>query len=115
MSSPETPADLSRTGPFVGIAVLCEKVIQEPEGPFSVIRVTDTINQAAVGPDAPREMAPFMATPTLVIMLKAGQAQGSFDISVRPEAPGGFQLPTLEQRVHMQSGPWGAMLVIPLQ
>jgi hypothetical protein len=115
MATPEH-TNLPPTGPFVGIAVFCEKVIQESGGPYSLIRVTDTLNQAAIGPGAPRDMPPFIAALTLVIMLKAGQATGSVDLSISPEAPGGFKLPVLEQRVSMQQGgPWGPVLVIPMQ
>jgi hypothetical protein len=115
MATPEH-TNLPPTGPFVGIAVFCEKVIQEAGGTYSLIRVTDTLNQAAVGPDVPRDMPPFIAALTLVIMLKAGQATGSADLTIRPEAPGGFKLPALEQRVSMQQGgPWGPVLFIPMQ
>jgi hypothetical protein len=110
-----TPDPLQNTGPYVSVAVFCEKVMQEQDGGMSLIRVTDTINQAAIGPDAPREMQPFMASITLVLMLKSGEARGSYGVLLRPEAPGGFQMPSFEQTVHLQGGAWGAAIVMPLQ
>lgn len=111
MATPELPD----RGPYLGIAVFCEKVLQEADSGMSIVRITDTINQAAAGPDAPREMPPFIASLTMVIMIKAGEAHGSFGIVVRPEAPGGFQLPAIEQTAHLQGGPWGAALIMPMQ
>lgn len=111
MATPELPD----RGPYLAVAVLCEKVLQETSGEVSLIRVTDTINQSAVGLDAPKEMPPFMASITMVVMIKAGEAHGSFGIVIRPEAPGGFQLPPFEQTVHLAGGPWGAALVTPMQ
>jgi hypothetical protein len=99
----------------VGVAVFCEKVIQEQDGPISLIRVTDTLNQTAIGPDTPREMQPFMATITLVVMLKSGQAKGSFGVMIRPEAPGGFQMPPFEQTMHLQGEAWGGAIITPMQ
>jgi hypothetical protein len=114
VATPEQP-QLPDTGPYLGIAVLCEIVLQEAGGASSVIRITDTINQTAVGPDAPKEMAPFMASVTMIVMIKAGEAHGSFGIVISPEAPGGFQLPSFEQTVHLAGGPWGATLIVPMQ
>jgi hypothetical protein len=51
---PAVPSD----GPHVGIAVLCEKVLQEGDGVLSLIRVVDRIIHSAVGPEAPDEMPP---------------------------------------------------------
>jgi hypothetical protein len=110
-----TPEPLQNTGPYVSVAVFCEKVMHEQGGAISLIRVTDTINQAAVGPEAPREMQPFIANITLVVMLKSGEARGSHGVMLRPEAPGGFQMPPFEQTVHLQGGAWGAAIVMPLQ
>jgi hypothetical protein len=97
------------------MAVFCEKVMQESGGGMSLIRVTDTIDQSAIGPDAPREMQPFIASITLVVALKSGEARGSFGVMLRPEAPGGFQMPSFEQTVHLQGGAWGAAIIMPLQ
>jgi hypothetical protein len=82
---------------------------------MSIVRVTDTINQSAIGPDAPREMPPFLAPLTLVVILKSGEARGSHTLMLRPEAPGGFQMPPFEQTAHLQGGAWGAAIIMPIQ
>lgn len=114
-SGPEVTPQMPNTGPFLSVAVLCEKVLQEQNGPASIIRLTDTLSPSAIGPDAPAQMPPFMADLTLMVTLRAGEAKGSFGIKIRPEAPGGFQLPAIEQTVHLAGGPWGASLVMPMQ
>ena len=56
-----------------------------------------------------------MASVTLVLILKSGEARGGFGLRLRPEAPGGFQMPPFEQTVQLQGGAWGAAIVMPLQ
>ncbi len=103
-------------GPFVAVAIFCEKVLQEAGGATSLIRITDTISQAAVGPDAPREMQPFVASVTLMIILKAGEARGQHGLRIRPEAPGGFQMPPFEATFTFEGGEaWGQAMVMPMQ
>ncbi|HUB74189.1 MAG TPA: hypothetical protein VL979_09155 [Solirubrobacteraceae bacterium] len=111
---PTVPA-LQNTGPFVAAATFCEKVLTEASGAVSLIRVTDTINQAVMGSDAPREMQPFMANITLVVMLKSGSAKGQYGLMVRPEAPSGEQMPPFEVTIQLQGDAWGANVVAPMQ
>jgi hypothetical protein len=109
VSSPET------TGPHLVVAALCEKVLTEADGVLSVIRIVDRITQSATGPEAPDEMPPFILdTLTMLVALRSDQARGRYGIKIRPEAPGGFQMPSAEQGIHLQSGPSGTNLILPL-
>lgn len=97
------------------MAVLCEKVLEEKDGVLSAIRIIDRIEQTASGPDAPEQMPPFLITNmTLLITVKSDQARGRYGIKIRPEAPGGLQLPAMEQAITIQSGPAGVNLVMPM-
>jgi hypothetical protein len=96
------------------MAVLCEKVLQEQGGVLSVIRLIDTLTQSASGPEPPKQMPPFMADLTMVVVLRADQARGRFGIKIRPEAPSGEQLPSFEQTIQLTGGPWGASIVAPM-
>jgi hypothetical protein len=108
------PSQRHDTGPHLVTAALCETVLQEPSGVLSLIRMVDQITQSATGPDAPEQMPPFMlSTLTLVVSLKADQARGRHGIKIRPEQPGGQQLPEIEQPVQLMSG-GGVNLVMPL-
>jgi hypothetical protein len=97
------------------MALFCEKMLQERDGVFSLIRVVDTITQGATGPEPPKEMPPFITQGiNLVIGLRAGDAKGRFGVKVRPEAPSGQQLAAFEQTVHLKPGPEGVSIVAPL-
>src|SRR5215203_5961123 len=47
-SVPTTPSP-SPTGPYLQMAVICEKVLREEGGPLSLIRVVDRVTQTAEG------------------------------------------------------------------
>jgi hypothetical protein len=111
-----TVPNAPNAGPYLGIAVFCEKVMQETGFPMSLIRITDTLTQAAVGSDAPRAMQPFVASITLVVLLRNGEARGQFGLLIRPEAPGGFQMPPFEQTFTLEGGEaWGHTVIVPMQ
>ncbi len=46
-------------GPYLTVAALCDKALQEKDGVISLIRVVDKLTSSAVGPDAPEQMPPF--------------------------------------------------------
>lgn len=97
------------------MAVLCEKVLTEQDGVVSIIRVIDRLTQTTTGPEAPDNMPPFITDNlTMVVAVRADQARGRFGIKVRPEAPGGIQLPPVEQAITISPGPNGINLVMPL-
>jgi hypothetical protein len=97
------------------MAVLCEKVLEDRDGVLSVIRIVDGVTRSAVGPEAPDQMPPFVSDDlTMVISLKSEQAKGRFGIKVRPEAPGGMQLPPVEQAINLSPGGGGVNIVMPM-
>src|SRR4051812_12789274 len=92
-------------GPHLGLAVLCEKGIEDKEGVLSLIRVVDQITQTATGPDAPEQMPPFiLGNLTMVITLKADKARGRYGLKIRPEDPSGIHLPAVELPIHLEGG-----------
>ena len=46
-------------GPYLAVAVFCEKVLVERDGVTSAIRLVDRVNRSAVGPESPEVMEPF--------------------------------------------------------
>lgn len=76
------------TGPFVNMAVFCDRAMQETDGVVSIIRVVDQVNVQASGPDAPEELPPGGEIQvTLVLMLKAGEAKGMQTVQIVLEHP----------------------------
>lgn len=82
----------STGGPYVAIAVFCERMLHERDNVVSLIRVIDRVIMS-VSADAPEEMPPFQTTLTLVLSFKAGFARGKYRVTVRPNAPSGEILP----------------------
>ncbi|MEW5982693.1 MAG: hypothetical protein AB1806_10020 [Acidobacteriota bacterium] len=79
-------------GPYVAVAVLCEKVLHERDNTVSLIRIVDRLTISASA-DAPEEMPPVQATLTVFLAFKAGFARGKYRVTVRPVTPTGDVLP----------------------
>lgn len=82
-------------GPYVGIAVFCEKLLKEADGVASLIRVVDRITFGIPTPGAAPTAYPLVA----VLMFKAGDARGTFAVALRSIGPSGQQLGTIETPV----------------
>jgi hypothetical protein len=110
------PSSAASGGPYLGIAVLCERVLQEADGVLSIIRVVDRVTQQAIGPEAPDEMPPVPVALSAVVMLKAGQARGSFPVRITLEGPSGERLPfDLVLPVLLEGEDRGVNLVLDLR
>jgi hypothetical protein len=101
-------------GPYVAMAVLCEKVLQEKDGVLSAIRVIDRIVSTASGPEAPARMPPVAIRLTALLSFRSGIARGSYTVTLRPQAPSGRALPALALPVHFEGEDRGANLVLNL-
>jgi hypothetical protein len=80
---------VSETGPYLMMAVLCERAIREVDEVVSVIRVVDKITNTITGPSVRETLPAVPVTLTLVIMLRAGGASGPYTVKVGPEPPTG--------------------------
>ena len=77
---------MANTKPFVALACICEKALQEKDGVLSLIRVIDTVN---VRPGTPAGIKPAIEY-VAVISLKSGDIFGSFDkLQIAMRAPNG--------------------------
>jgi hypothetical protein len=106
------------TGPYVNVAVFCEKTLQESDGVLSLIRIVDTINVQAVGPSAPDHL-PDEGIPldtTLVIILKPGQAKGNQSLRVVMEHPSGERHDGPEMSIPFSgAGRTGVNVLLPVK
>lgn len=78
-------------GPYLQAACLCEVVIEDKTGSFSLIRIIDSLTHTARGPAPPEEMAPFMYSMNLVLLMKSGRATGRSEVTITPENPSGLR------------------------
>lgn len=102
-------------GPHIVVATFCERVLIEPDGVVSLIRLVDRFTQTATGPEPPEDMPPFVLTERelrMLITVKPDQARGRFTIKIVAEAPSGIRTPIGEQDLNLQPGNHGANLNI---
>jgi len=89
-------------GPYVHLAVLCERVLREADGVISLIRVIDRITHTERSPDAPEEMPEVHYPLFLAVNLKSGTARGRHNITITPEQPSGETLQPITVSVNME-------------
>jgi hypothetical protein len=79
-------------GPFLSMAVLCEKVLEEKDTTLSLIRIVDRITaQMPPVAGAPEYMPPVSVSLTAVLSFKSGAARGKHAIRLRSESPSGLR------------------------
>ena len=103
---------LSETaGPFLQVAVICQAALREVDGSISLIRVVERIMVQGHTP----EMQPFpIQNLTLVVLVKAGVANGKYKVTVAPYTPSGQPLPSLETAVLFEGGERGVGIITPM-
>ena len=102
-------------GPYLQMAVFCEKILQERDGVISVIRVIDRVNRTATGPEAPEAMPSFDYQLTTIITLKSGRARGGVQVEIEPELPSGLRQPRAAMTAQMEGNERGQNLIMNLQ
>src|SRR3990170_8691247 len=78
-----------REGPYLSAALICEKVLEEPGGVKSAIRIIDRVTRTVEAPSPPDQMEAFDYEMTLLVRLKSGLARGVFPLQVRLIKPSG--------------------------
>jgi hypothetical protein len=108
-------ATIFETGPYLKMAIFCEKILRETDGVVTLVRVIDRITQTAAGPGAPEEMPPLTPELMAVLMLVPGQARGSFPVRIELELPSGERRELFTTTVHMESEDRGVNLVVNIR
>lgn len=102
-------------GPYLAMAVICERVLEEKDGVLSAIRMVDRIMvNPPSGQEPPASMPAVMLDVRLVISLKSGRARGRSTVTVRPEKPSGMRLPEIRFPVLLEGEERGANLLVGL-
>jgi hypothetical protein len=101
-------------GPFIQTAALCEQVIEDKTGVFSLIRIIDTITHTEARPDAPIDMPPVTYPMKMVIMLKSGRARGRHELKITPELPSGEVKHSFTHSIQLEGEERGANNIINL-
>lgn len=75
------------SGPWLAMAVLCEKVIESKTGVLSVINVIDRIVISPGGPQVPEQMPTIPIQATAAIMFKSGFATTQYTMRMTLSKP----------------------------
>jgi hypothetical protein len=102
-------------GPYIRVATLCERVLQEQDGVLSIVRVIDRITITASGPSAPQEMPPSNVSFFIVVMLQSGGVRGRYNLKVVPVTPSGKLLRELSAGVLLEGEDRGVNVVLNSQ
>ena len=78
-------------GPYVNLAAICEKVLQERDGVLTLVRVIDRVMVATMDQNAPPELPECKLNLTLVLALKSGDAKGRHPVAIAIEPPNGVR------------------------
>lgn len=98
--------------PYVQVAAICQAVLQEATGVFSVIRITD--RQPIMGLTDQMQPQPLFQL-WMIVILKAGEMDGKYTLRVIPETPSGKRLQAFELPVLFERDERGVFLATPLQ
>lgn len=102
-------------GPFVAMAVLCDRVEPKPDGTVDVFGIVDGVVLSPEGSDAPGLDAGADLSLTAVISLKAGDDRGHHEISLQGVYPSGQTGPQASRIVDFTDDMPGASFIVPLE
>jgi uncharacterized protein DUF6941 len=97
------------SGPHLSVATICDRVLTEQDGVLSAIRMVDRVtfllgdDGAPVNPQHPV---------TILVVLRAGAARGTFNLEIRREDPSGEESVVLGAPIHLEGEERGASVVI---
>ncbi len=103
-----------RRGPYIAVATLCERVLNESDNVQSAIRIVDqvTLEPLSASPPPGATVLPAIFHGALLIMLKTGDAPGRYMITIEAEAPSGKRVPFNPTPVELPDKPNGGASVV---
>ncbi len=102
-------------GPYLSVAVICERVLREQDGVLSLIRVIDRITHTIVGAQLPDPLPPVSYTMWFVLALKSGSARGRQTLKMVQEQPSGLRRDLLEHSIMLEGEDRGTNFVAQIQ
>lgn len=106
-------------GPYVQVAAICERVLQEADGVLTLVRVIDRLIVSARAPAgfvAPSQLPEGgAAMVTLVAMLKSDDAHGRYPIKLRVQQPSGAYYPDRDFDVLFEGQERGVNIIVAIE
>ena len=85
-------------GPYLNVAILCERVLIEGNGLFSPIRILDRMTVTRL-PGTPTDTEPPPVSLTYMVMFRVGNVRGQHQVAVRLRTPSGLRQADITQTV----------------
>jgi len=86
---------ISRDGPYLQAAVICDKILEEKDGTKSAIRIVNRVTRAVLAPEPPQEMQPFEYHGFMLVSFKAGFTKGVSQLRIELSKPSGETAPPI--------------------
>jgi hypothetical protein len=102
-------------GPWVQMAVLCERVIEGKDGALSIIRAVDEVTLPVHGPAAPATVPVVPLQTWLAVTVRAGAALGKHKLSIRMQTPQGSYLESHDYDMDFEKPESGINVVVQLR
>ncbi len=99
-------------GPFLQMAVFCERVLQEKDGVMSAIRIVDRFTQIVPPANVQTILTPMRLDVFIAIAIKAGDIRRKAELKVIPKAPSGAELPGFSGTVLLEGDDRGVNVVV---
>jgi hypothetical protein len=87
-------------GPYLLMAVLCQRADQDQYGSFNIINVLEQLVVGSDDPSAPEQFPGFLLESQLVVSLASGARRGDGMITIEPLDPELNRLEPVSQSVH---------------
>lgn len=98
-------------GPYLLMAVLCQRAQQDQYGSFSIINVLEQLVVGSDDPNAPEQMPTFRLQANLVVSFASGAERGNRTVSIVPVEPDGDRLEAVSQDIKLLGGDHRATIV----
>jgi hypothetical protein len=89
----------SNQGPYLLMAVLCQRADQDQYGSFNIINVLEQLVVGSDDPNAPAEFPGFRLEAQLVVSMASGDRRGDAEITIEPVDPKLTRLEPVSQSV----------------
>lgn len=100
------------SGPFVAMAVFCQRVDLQSDGSADVIGIVDGV---ALTPQLPDDAPPLVLSVRLVLSLRAGETRGARTIGIRGTYPSGAEGLHAHRVVHFTDERPAVTLNVPVE
>jgi hypothetical protein len=99
---------VTKGGPYLAAALICERVLADQDGAMSAIRIVDQFTltlDPATPPELPSKEHPIPVTLSILLILKTGDSPGEHAIRLDMQYPSGKSETAFEQKIQFQPQP----------